>query len=108
MNGVPQIAAVSDVYHKQEEVFDMMVDGPIILAQHYQPRAVLVSIDHWNTLIEKLYHAQLFREAQEIYDRNEENDSWIEFNDLLAELEQKHDPALIQQIREGIFENVAR
>ncbi|MEM7531671.1 MAG: hypothetical protein AAF639_05830 [Chloroflexota bacterium] len=47
-------------------------------------------------------------EAQEIYDRNEENDSWIEFNDLLAELEKKHDPALIQQIREGIFENVAR
>lgn len=33
MNGVPQIATVCDVYHKQEEVFGMMVDGPIILAQ---------------------------------------------------------------------------
>ncbi|MEZ4713486.1 MAG: type II toxin-antitoxin system prevent-host-death family antitoxin [Caldilineaceae bacterium] len=107
MNEIPQIAPVSDMHHRQNEVFAMMDNAPVILAQRSRPRAVLVSVEQWNQMMGELRRARLLIKAQQIYERNNKANSWIEFNDLLSKLEEHHDPEIIKQIREGLSEHVA-
>ena len=106
MHPVPQIAPVSDMHHKQNQVFAMMEKAPVILAQRSRPRAVLVSIEQWNQMVEELRRTRLLMKAKTVYERNDQSDSWVEFEALLTQLAQHHDPALIQQIREGLDQDV--
>ncbi|MBV7328563.1 type II toxin-antitoxin system prevent-host-death family antitoxin [Chloroflexi bacterium TSY] len=107
MNEVPQIAPVSDMHHKQSEIFAMMDKAPVILAQRSKPRAVLVSVEQWNRINAELRRARLLIKAKQIYERNNKSDSWIDFEELLTQLEERHDPEIIKQIRQGLSEHVA-
>ena len=107
MNEVPQIAPVSDMHHKQNEILAMMDKAPVVLAQRSKPRAVLVSVEQWNRLITELRRARLLIKAQQIHERNNESDSWIEFEELLTQLEEHHDSDIIKQIRQRLSNHVA-
>jgi len=107
MHEVPQIAPVSDMHHRQSEVFAMMDRAPVILAQRSKPRAVLVSVEQWNRLVSDLRRARLLIKAKQVHERNNATDSWIGFDELLTKLEERHDPEIIDQIRQGLADHVA-
>lgn len=107
MQEVPQIAPVSDMHHKQGEVLAMMDRAPVILAQRSKPRAVLVSVEQWNRMVSELRKARLLLKAKQVHGRNTAADSWVEFDELLTMLEKRHDPNLINQIRQGLADDVA-
>lgn len=50
----PQIVPVSDLRMKHVQVFAMMDNGPVFLAQRSKPAGVLVSITQWDRLMEML------------------------------------------------------
>ncbi len=107
MNEVPQMAPVSDMHHRQSEVFAMMDNAPVILAQRSKPRAVLVSVEQWNRMIAEIRRARLVIQAQQVSERNNTADSWVDVETLLTRLEERHDPNVIKQIREGLSGYVA-
>jgi prevent-host-death family protein len=48
MQIMPTIVPVSHLRGKHKEVFQQIEQGPILLAQHSKPAAVLVSVADWN------------------------------------------------------------
>jgi prevent-host-death family protein len=45
---MPDVVPVSQLRGKHKEIFRQIKDGPILLAQHSRPAAVLVSVTDWN------------------------------------------------------------
>lgn len=45
---MPDVVPVSQLRGKHKEIFRQIEDGPILLAQHSRPAAVLVSVADWN------------------------------------------------------------
>jgi prevent-host-death family protein len=45
---MPDVVPVSDLRGRHKEIFQKIEDGPILLAQHSRPAAVLVSVADWN------------------------------------------------------------
>ncbi len=107
MNEIPQIAPVSDMHHKQTELFAKMETSPVILAQRSKARAVLVSIEQWNRLVGELRRARLSIKAQQTYQRNNEAESWVTSDELLTRLADHHDPSIIEKIKTGLPNHVA-
>ena len=107
MQKIPQIAPVSDMHHRQKEVFAMMDNAPVILAQRSKPRAVLVSIEQWNRLVEEVKRSHQLAEAKRASAESDRNDSWMNTEQLLDYLEERHGPALFEPIREEIANYVA-
>ncbi|MCE7986992.1 MAG: type II toxin-antitoxin system prevent-host-death family antitoxin [Caldilinea sp. CFX5] len=50
----PQIVPVSDLRMKHLQVFNLMNNGPVFLAQRSKPAGVLVSVEQWDRLMERL------------------------------------------------------
>lgn len=50
----PQIVPVTDLRMKHVQVFELLSKGPVILAQRSRPAAVLVSVELWDRLMERL------------------------------------------------------
>jgi prevent-host-death family protein len=48
MQIMPDVVPVSQLRGKHKEIFQQIEDGPILLAQHSRPAAVLVSVADWN------------------------------------------------------------
>ena len=48
MQIMPNVVPVSQLRGKHKELFQQVEDGPILLAQHSRPAAVLVSVADWN------------------------------------------------------------
>ncbi len=71
MSAIPKIVPFSDLRIRQAEVLEALTQGPVILAQRGRPSAVLVSIEKWNELIERLEEAEDTLEAIEV-ERNPE------------------------------------
>lgn len=51
---VPQAASMSDMKHHPSQVFQKLALGPVILANRGRPTAVLLSPEHWHTLIDSI------------------------------------------------------
>jgi prevent-host-death family protein len=45
---MPDVVPVSELRGRHKEIFQKIEDGPILLAQHSRPAAVLVSVADWN------------------------------------------------------------
>lgn len=54
MEPVQQIVPISQMRLNQSSVLEQMDKAPVILAAHSQPRAVLVSVEQWNEIINRL------------------------------------------------------
>ena len=54
MNRVQQIEPITTIQKAPTEVLAMLTNGPVILAQRSRPAAVLVSVEQWDKLIERL------------------------------------------------------
>lgn len=48
MTIMPEVIPVSQLRDRHKEILRQIADGPILLAQHSKPAAVLVSVDDWN------------------------------------------------------------
>ena len=54
MERIQQIVPVTDLRLRHVEVFTMLDQGPVVLAQRSRPAAVLVSIEEWNAISDEL------------------------------------------------------
>lgn len=48
MQIMPDVVPVSQLRGRHKEIFQQIEGGPILLAQHSRPAAVLVSVADWN------------------------------------------------------------
>jgi PHD/YefM family antitoxin component YafN of YafNO toxin-antitoxin module len=55
---VPQIEPVTRLAREHKEVFQLLKNGPVILAQHSKPAAVLVNVDTWNDTLRRLAYLE--------------------------------------------------
>jgi prevent-host-death family protein len=58
MSAIPIIRPVSDLRNHQADVLAEISDAPVVLAQRGRPAAVLVSLETWNALCERLEDAE--------------------------------------------------
>jgi prevent-host-death family protein len=65
---LPQITPISDMRIRIGEVMGKLQKGPVILAQHSRPAAVLVSIADWEKIADELAELKQMRRAVE-YER---------------------------------------
>jgi prevent-host-death family protein len=54
MNQVAEVAPISDLRHRQNEIMAQLVNGPVILTQHGRGAAVLLSMQQWQEINECL------------------------------------------------------
>ena len=54
LNVVPQIEPVTRLARDHTAIFALLRNGPVILAQHSKPAAVLVDVDTWNDAVRRL------------------------------------------------------
>lgn len=54
MQKVQQIVPISNFRIDQDSILSMMDKGPVILAQRSKPRAVLVSVEQWDAIVDQL------------------------------------------------------
>jgi prevent-host-death family protein len=54
MNAVVEVAPISDLRHRQNEIIDQLSKGPVILTQHGRGTAVLLSMQQWQEISECL------------------------------------------------------
>ena len=48
MQIIPDVVPVSQLRGNHKKIFGQIEKGPVILAQHSKPAAVLVSVENWN------------------------------------------------------------
>jgi prevent-host-death family protein len=58
MAALPKVRPISDLRIRGSEVLEELSEGPVILALRGHAAAVLVSLDAWNRLIERLEDAE--------------------------------------------------
>lgn len=86
-----KVIPVSDMVHKQQAVLAMADEEPVILAQRSKGRAVLVSIEEWNRLQEKLeVMSEFIRADSDWQEKNTPEDEWVEADEMLDEWAEKH------------------
>ena len=54
MGMVTEVLPISDLRHRQNEILASLQKGPVILTQRGRGAAVLLSLDEWNMLLERL------------------------------------------------------
>jgi prevent-host-death family protein len=64
MNAMPQVVSVSELKAHHQKVFDLLDNGPIILAQHSKAAAVLVSVEEWERQTKRLQELEWHEEIQ--------------------------------------------
>jgi prevent-host-death family protein len=90
MNEAPQMATVADLRHKHLEVFIKLRKGPVIIAQCSQPAAVLVSVEQWDALVQRIKRLELLAEARRINaDIERDPVKEISFDELKRRLKEK-------------------
>ena len=87
MSAIPKILPISDLRIRQAEVLEALSDEPLVLAQRGRPAAVLVSVERWNRLMERLELLEDSLEAAEIQARIAAGEEKVtDLADLEAEL----------------------
>jgi prevent-host-death family protein len=54
VNVVPELVPIWALRTRQNQILRSLVKGPIVLTQHGQAAAVLVSLEQWDHLVETL------------------------------------------------------
>ena len=73
-----------------------------VIQRNRKPVAVLVDYEWFEELREFKVKALLRNHAGEIIKRNDANNSWVSFEDLMQTIEETHGPEYIATIKEGI------
>ena len=88
MSAIPELVPISQLRLKQSEVLNRLAEGPVILTQHGQGSAVLVSIEQWNRMIETLEDFQDALDAALIQQKIATGEEDVlEWDQVKAELE---------------------
>ena len=91
MHTMPQVVPVSELRNHHREVFELLGNGPIILAQRSKAAAVLVSVEEWDRQAKRLqeleWHEEI-RRAAKVARANTEPD--LEYEEFMAELSTHH------------------
>jgi len=85
MNRVPQIASVTEFRNNHVAVLQKLGNGPVILAQHSQPVAVIVTPEQWNEQSDELQRLRRIIEGDRQFAEIATGDR-VEFN--LADMPQ--------------------
>ena len=73
MQIIPEVVPVSWLRNKHKDIFKQVEEGPILLAQHSKPAAVLVSVADWNAREKQLEILEARLKYLEIKRQFEEN-----------------------------------
>ena len=70
---VPPIRPISSLRQNQDSILDAMDKEPVILSQRGSERAVLVSIEQWNHMVEllEMYRGTMLAESKRLQAENE-------------------------------------
>ena len=101
MSLIAEVAPISDLRHRQNEIIEALVEGPVILTQRGHGTAVLLSMEQWKQMVrqlgelwEKLEEAEDVRAANEVEARiasgEESMLDWIEVEAELNALPAEH------------------
>ncbi len=75
MNAVVEVAPISDLRHRQNEIINLLSKGPVILTQHGRGTAVLLSMQQWqeiNECLRSITDAQALRALYAEFDAEEQ------------------------------------
>lgn len=90
MQPVQNIRPISDFRNLQDEVLNEMDSAPVILAQRSKPRAVLVNVEEWNRISERM---MALEQAAKMLHRSlkeeREDEKHYSLDDIEAMIEQK-------------------
>ncbi|MBX3001541.1 MAG: type II toxin-antitoxin system prevent-host-death family antitoxin [Caldilineaceae bacterium] len=87
MPTMPDVVPVSDLRGRHKEIFQKIEDGPILLAQHSRPAAVLVSVADWNAREKQLELLEARLKYLEMKRQYEENPpKLISFDEIEEEI----------------------
>ncbi len=82
MMTIPELVGISDLRLRQSEVLNRLRAGrPIVLTQHTQPVAVLVSPDLWNQLVERLEDLE---DALEVREMRAHGEPLVDYDDYVT------------------------
>jgi prevent-host-death family protein len=104
MSLIAEVAPISDLRHRQNEIIEALVEGPVILTQRGHGTAVLLSMEQWKQMVrqlgelwEVLEEAEDVRAVSEIEARiasgEESLMDWTEVEAELNALPAEHDDA---------------
>lgn len=85
MNRVPQIASITELRNNHLALLKRLDNGPVILAQHSQPVAVIVTPEQWNEQSDELQRLRRIIEGDRQFAEIAAGDH-VEFN--LADMPQ--------------------
>ena len=95
------IVPVSDMVHKQQAVLAVVDNEPVILAQRSKGRAILVSIDAWNSLQDELETLRAYVRAESTWmQKNTHEDDWVDADAMLDQWAAKHGLANVTPVVE--------
>ena len=57
------MASIADIKHRHLDVFAMLKNGPVLIANRSKPAAMIVSPELWDLLIERLEDAEDLAES---------------------------------------------
>ena len=81
MHPMPQVVPVSDLRTRHVETFQLLKDGPVILAQRSRPAAVLVSFADWDETARELARLRRIIQAKRHFAETKPKD-YVNLNDL--------------------------
>lgn len=81
MGIVTEVLPISDLRHRQNEILASLQKGPVILTQRGRGAAVLLSLDEWNMLLERLEELE---DAADAVEARRYAEPGIDLDDYLA------------------------
>lgn len=55
---MPQTASMQDIKNRTSAVTDHLVNGPVLLMNRATPQAVVVSLEQWNAIVDRMEELQ--------------------------------------------------
>ena len=55
---MPQTASMQDIKNRTGEVTDHLAKGPVLLMNRATPQAVIISVEQWDTIVERIEDMQ--------------------------------------------------
>jgi prevent-host-death family protein len=67
MSLIAEVAPISDLRHRQHEIIEALVEGPVILTQRGHGTAVLLSMEQWKQMVRQLRELwEVLEEAEDV------------------------------------------
>jgi prevent-host-death family protein len=72
MSFIAEVAPISDLRHRQNEIIEALIEGPVILTQRGHGTAVLLSMEQWKQMMRQLGELwEVLEEAEDVRAANE-------------------------------------